>query len=64
MFPLSMIQLLGKSSAEKFYIKKLCGATNAVKNSYKEKYVYSGYEIAFYGKEEWSFSNGHAGEIL
>ena len=28
-----------------------------VKNRDKEKYVYSGYEIAFNGKGEWSFCN-------
>ena len=27
--------------------------TSTVKNSDKEKYVYSGYEIAFDGKGEW-----------
>ena len=36
----------------------LFGGTNIVKkNSDKEKYVYSGYRIAFDGKGEWSFSN-------
>ena len=33
------------------------GATNIVKDSDKEKYVYSGNEIAFDGKGEWSFDN-------
>ena len=32
-------------------------ATNIVKNSNKEKYVYSGYRIAFNGKGDWSFGN-------
>ena len=31
--------------------------TNKVKNSDKEKYVYTGYEIAFDGKSECSFGN-------
>ena len=38
----------------------LFGATNIVKNSDKEKYVYSGYGIAFDGKGEWSFCNDYA----
>ena len=33
------------------------GATNIVKDGDKEKYVYSGYGIAFGGKGEWSFEN-------
>ena len=37
-------------SAQKFYIKNcLFTATNIIKNSDKEKYVYSGYGIAFHG---------------
>ena len=36
------------------------GATNIVKNSDKEKYVYSDYRIAFDGKVEWNFDNDHA----
>ena len=35
----------------------LLGATNIVKNSNKEKYVYIGYGIAFDGKADWSFGN-------
>ena len=47
-----------KKSAKKFYTKKLLfGGTNIVKINDKEKYVYSGYGIAFGGKGEWSFSN-------
>ena len=33
----------------------LFGATNIVKNSDKEKYVYCGYGIAFYSAGSWSF---------
>ena len=33
------------------------GANNIVKDCDKEKYVYSGYRIAFDGKGEWSFDN-------
>ena len=36
------------------------GATNIMKNSDKEMYVYSGYGIAFDGKGEWSFGNDYA----
>ena len=36
------------------------GATNIVKDSDKEKYVYSDYEIAFDGKGEWSFDNDYS----
>ena len=38
----------------------LFGATNIMKNSDKEMYVYSGYGIAFDGKGEWSFGNYYA----
>ena len=31
-----------------------------VKNSDKEKYLYSGYKITFDGKGEWSFGNNYA----
>ena len=33
------------------------GATNILKNSDKEKYVYSGYEITFDSEGSWSFDN-------
>ena len=36
----------------------LFGATNLVKNSDKDKYVYSDYGIAFDGGYWWSFGNG------
>ena len=36
------------------------GPTSSVKNSDKEKYVYSGYAIAFNGNLKWSFDNGTA----
>ena len=38
----------------------LFGATNRAKDSDKEKWMYSGYEIAFYGKRSWNFGNGFA----
>ena len=37
----------------------LFGATNIMKNSDKEMYLYRGYGIAFDGKGEWSFGNGY-----
>ena len=44
--------------SQKFYNKNcLFGATNIVKNSDREKYVYSGYGIAFVGKVSWSLGN-------
>ena len=38
--------------------------TDIVKNSDKEKYVYSGYGIAFDGEIEWSFDNDYARNII
>ena len=38
----------------------LFGATNLVRNSDKEKYVYSGYEITFDSAGSWSFDNDFA----
>ena len=35
----------------------LFGATNIVKGSDNEKYLYSGCGIVFGGKGEWSFNN-------
>ena len=40
--------------------KFLFGAIDIVNKSYKEKYVYSGYGVAFDGKGEWSFGNDYA----
>ena len=42
----------------------LFGATNVVKHSDKEKYVYSGYGIAFDGQGEGSFDNDYARNII
>ena len=42
----------------------LFGATNIVKNSDKEKYVYRGYGIASDGKGEWSFGNDYARIVI
>ena len=40
------------------------GATNIVKNIDKEKYVCSGYGIAFDGKIEWSFNNDYTRNVM
>ena len=42
----------------------LFGATNVVKNSDKEKYVYSGYGITFDSGGSWSFDNGFARNVI
>ena len=43
----------------------LFGATNIVKTIDKERYVYSGYGIAFGRKGEWSFGNDyHFGNVI
>ena len=39
-------------------------ATNIVKNSDKEKYVYSGYEITFHSAGSWSFDDDFARNIV
>ena len=40
------------------------GSNNIVKDNDKEKYVYSGYGIAFDGKSSWSFNNDFAGNVI
>ena len=42
----------------------LFGVNNIVKSSNKEKYAYSGQEIAFDGKVEWSFGNDPARNVI
>ena len=39
------------------------GATNTIKNSDKEKYLYSGYRLAFDWNGEWRFGNNYARNI-
>ena len=41
----------------------LFGATDIVKNSDKDKWVYSGYGIAFGGKGTWNFGNDYAKNV-
>ena len=44
---------------------KICFSLTAiVQNSDKEKFVYSGYGIAFDGKGSWSFGNNYAGNVV
>ena len=42
----------------------LFGATNIVKNSDKEKYVYSGYGITFDSGGSWSFDNDTVRNVI
>ena len=42
----------------------LFGATNIVKISDKEKYVYSGYGITFYDAGSWSFGKGTTRNVI
>ena len=50
-----------KVSLRSFIFKNcLFGTTTIVKNNNKEKWVYSGYEIVFDGKGEWSFGQKYA----
>ena len=47
-----------KKSANKFKFKTcLIGATNLLKNSDREKYVYSGYGMTFDNAGSWNFDN-------
>ena len=59
MLTLSIIQIIGLKSPLRNFTLKSClfGATNVLKNRDKEKYVYSGYRIAFDGRGSWSFGN-------
>ena len=42
----------------------LFGATNIVKNSDKEKYVYTGYGITFDSAGSWCFDNDFARNVV
>ena len=42
----------------------MLGAINILKNSDKEKWVSSGYGIAFDGASYWDFSNGDARNVV
>ena len=61
MFTLSVIDAWPKDPSDNFKFKNcLFGATNIVKNSDKEKYVYSGYGITYDSACFWSFDNDTA----
>ena len=45
-------------------INCLFGATNIVRNSDKEKWLYSSYGIAFDVKGKWSFGNDYVRNIV
>ena len=66
MLTLSMIQIIGQKVHSGNFSLKTClfGATNKVKHSGKERYVYSGYEIGFDGKGEWDFGNDFAQNVV
>ena len=52
---------MAKNSINNFKFKNcLFGSTSVVKNSYKEKYVYSVYRITFNSAGSWRFDNGTA----
>ena len=54
-----------KNSANKLcIINSLFEVTNIVKRSDEEKYVYSGYGIAFDGKGSWSFNDDFARNVI
>ena len=54
-----------RDPANNFKFKNcLFGATNTVKNSDKEKYVYSGYGIIFYSACSWSFDNDFPRNVI
>ena len=42
----------------------LVQATNILKNSDKEKYIYSGYGITFISPDSWSFDNDFARNVI
>ena len=42
----------------------MVGATIIVKHNVKEKWVHSGYRIAFDGKVEWKFENDFARNVI
>ena len=54
-----------KISLQNFTLKNyLFGATNIVKHSDKDKWVYSGYGMAFDGGDWWNFGNGTARNVI
>ena len=65
MFTLSVIDVWPKDPSDNFKFKNcLFGATNIVKNSDKEKYLYSGYGITFDSGSFWSFDIDAARNVI
>ena len=59
------LQSWPRNPADNFKFKNcLFGATNVVKNSDKEKYIYRGYGITIVSASSWSFSNGTARNVI
>ena len=58
--------MLGEKNPTSNFKFKNClfGTTNVVKNSDKEKYVFSGYGIRFDSGGSWSFDNDFARNII
>ena len=54
---------LGNPTNNFKFKNSLFGATNIVKNSGKEKYVYNGYGIAFDSAGSWSFNKDFARDV-
>ena len=56
---------MAKKSAWQLYVKKnLYGATNIIKNTDKDNWIYSGYWIAFNGKGLWNFDNDFVRNVV
>ena len=54
-----------KNPLDNFKLRScLFGATNVVRNSDKEKWVYSGYGIAFDGSRSWNFDISYTRNVL
>ena len=53
-----------KKLLRNFKLRFLLGAINIVKESDKEKYMYTGYGIAFDVKSDWNFGNDFARNVV
>ena len=54
-----------KFPLKNFTLKKcFFGATNIVKSSDKDKWVFSGYGIAFFGRDCWNSSNDTGRNVI
>ena len=65
LYYLHCLEVWPKILLRRFTLKEcLFGVTSIVKNSDNQKYVYSGYRIAFDGKGELSFGNDYARNVI